>query len=101
MVSTRLAAGSIAVISAWTNCTPGFTTSAYEWRTASAVVRPNMTSSLENPNTNPSALSMSTTSASPPNSSESRVLSSSPPNPAPRMMTRMTGNLHRPLDPYR
>src|SRR4029077_9662303 len=54
---------------------------------------PNITSSLEKPKTKLSVLSMSTTSTSAPNSSESRVVSSRPPNPAPSTTTRMTGTL--------
>ena len=63
--------------------------SAYGWNTASAVVRPNITSSFEKPNTNPSARSISTTSTSSPSSSDNRVVSSRPPNPAPSTTTRM------------
>src|SRR4051812_21441944 len=48
-----------------------------------------MTSSFEKPNTKPSALSMSTTSMSSPNSSDNLVVSSSPPNPAPNTTIRM------------
>src|SRR5207247_751921 len=67
--------------------TPGFTTSAYEWCTASATVRPNITSSFEKPNTKPLDWSISTTSTSSPSSSESRVDSSRPANPAPNTKT--------------
>ena len=93
-VSTRFADGSIAVISVCTNCTPGFTRSRYGWNTASAVVRPNITSSFEKPNTNPSDRSISMTSTSSPSSSDNRVVNSSPPNPAPNTTTRMN-------EPYR
>src|SRR6266581_1668189 len=52
-----------------------------------------MTSSFENPKTKSSLLSMSTTSTSAPNSSESLVVSSRPPNPAPSTSTRMVRTL--------
>ena len=52
-------------------------------------VRPNITSSFENPNTNASLRSISTTSMSSPNSSDSLVVSSRPPNPAPSTSTRI------------
>ena len=81
--------GSIERIVDCTNCTPGLTKSRYGWRTCSDRARPNITSSFENPNTKSSVLSMSTTSTSAPNSSDSRVVNSSPPNPAPSTTTRM------------
>ena len=49
---------------------------------------PNITSSFEKPKTNASVLSISVTSTSSATASESMVLSSRPPNPAPRMTTR-------------
>src|SRR5262249_17188044 len=88
-VSTRRAAGSMDLIVVRTNPTPGLTTSRYECLTASGTVRPNITSSLEKPNTNPSAWSISTMSASSPSTSDSRVVSSRPPKPAPRTRIRM------------
>ncbi len=60
-----------------------------------AATRPNITSSFEKPNTKPSLWSISTTSTSSPNSSDSRVVSSSPPNPAPSTTMRMAGRLSR------
>src|SRR5215207_5116293 len=48
-----------------------------------------MTSSFEKPKMNPSLLSTRTTSAASPNSSDSLVVSSKPPNPAPSTRTRM------------
>ena len=48
-----------------------------------------MTSSLEKPKTKPSAWSISTISTLSPNSSESLVVSSKPPNPAPNTKTRI------------
>ena len=51
-----------------------------------------MTSSFENPKTKPSLLSMSTTSTSSPSASDSRVVSSSPPKPAPRTTMRTDGS---------
>ena len=53
---TRLATGSIDVIVSWRKRTPGFTNSLYGSRTASSVVRPNITSSFEKPNTKAVAL---------------------------------------------
>ena len=61
-------------------------------------MRPNITSSLEKPNTNPSAWSISTTSTSSPSSSESRVVSSKPPKPAPNTSTRMTHSYLKPSE---
>src|SRR4051812_48877379 len=64
-------------------------------RASSAVARPNSSSSFENPNTKPSPLSISFTSASSPSASDSMVLSSSPPNPAPSITTRsLTGRTY-------
>src|SRR5262245_29877494 len=88
-VSTRRAAGSIATAVAYTKRTPGFTMSRYGCCTAGAVVRPNITSSFENPKTNASDRSIRVTSTSSPSVSDSRVDSSSPPKPAPRTSTRM------------
>src|SRR5262249_29767451 len=58
-------------------------------RTAPGCSRPNIRSSLEKPKTNESALSISVTSISPPDASDSVVLSSRPPNPAPSTTTRL------------
>ena len=55
--------------------------------------RPNITSSFEKPKTKPSVWSISTTSASAPNSWDSRVASSKPPKPAPRITTRIPQTL--------
>ena len=55
-VSTRSAAGSIDRIVVWTNRTPGLTMSRRGGGPARATARPNITSSLENPNTNASLL---------------------------------------------
>ena len=71
-----------------TNRTPGLHDRGRGDDGAPAPSRPNITSSFENPNTNPSLLSISTTSTSSPNSSDNRVASSSPPNPAPSTTTR-------------
>src|SRR6266566_6835444 len=56
--------------------------------TAEGRARPNMTSSLEKPKMNPSLRSISTTSTASPNSVDNLVVSSRPPNPAPRTTTR-------------
>src|SRR5438477_9920160 len=52
-----------------------------------------MTSSFEYPNTNESDWSMSVTCTNSGTDSESRVASSKPPNPAPRIRTRCTGRI--------
>src|SRR5438128_683093 len=63
--------------------------SRYARRTASVVVRPNITSSFEYPKTNASFLSIRVTSTSSPSASDKRVPSSRPPKPAPRTTTRV------------
>src|SRR5271165_128106 len=88
-VSTRRWPGSIDRIVVCTNRTPGLTRSRYGWTTASATSRLNITSSLEKPKANPSALSMSMTSTASPSSSDSLVVSSRPPKPAPSTRTRI------------
>src|SRR4051812_15213204 len=98
-VTTRFACGSMPRIVDRTNRTPGFTRSAYGCTTSFAVVRPNITSSFENPKTNPSDLSMRTRSRSVPNSSDNSAVSSSPPNPAPSTTTLIPhGNHHHPVE---
>src|SRR6185312_4566045 len=79
----------MAVIVSCRNRTPALAISLYGIRTASGVVRPNITSSFAKPNTNASLLSISVTAMSSPSASESVVASSRPPNPAPRMTTRV------------
>ena len=69
---------------------PATAISRYGRRTASRVVRPNITSSFEYPKTNASLLSIRTTATSSPSASDSSVASSSPPKPAPRTTTRST-----------
>src|SRR5258708_7227592 len=82
-----------------TNSTPGFTTPAYGCSTPDETARPNMRSSLEKPNTNPSDLSISTISrwwaGSLPTTADNKEHSQSPPKPAPRMKTRMIGTLEQ------
>ena len=72
-----------------TNRTPGFTMSRYGWRASAGICRPNITSSLEKPNTNDSPLSMSTMSIASPNASDRIVVNSRPPKPAPSTTTRV------------
>src|ERR1700759_2069516 len=70
---------------------------AYGWTMSGGGVPRNIMSSLENPKTKPAALPISPPSPSRPpacpTSSDSREASSSPPKPAPRMTTRMIGNI--------
>jgi hypothetical protein len=61
----------------------------------SAVRRPNITSSFENPNTNASLRSIMVTSTSSPSSSDNLVDSSSPPKPAPSTNTLITPSVGR------
>ena len=87
--SRRAGLGSIAVIVSWRNRTCGVARSRYGRRTAAGVRVPNITSSFEKPKTKASARSISVTSTRSPSASDSRVDSSSPPNPAPRMSTEV------------
>ncbi len=82
----RRPTGSMEVTVAGTKRTPS---PSYGCTTASGTVRPNITSSFEKPNTNPPALSISVMSAASPSISESRVVSSRPPNPAPSTRIRI------------
>jgi hypothetical protein len=102
-VSTRRASGSMAVTLACTNRAPGLSRSEYGWSTASGCSRPNITSSFENPKTNPSVRSIRTTSPPGPSSPANREVSSKPPKPAPNTKTRIRRTLrvavaaHNPL----
>ena len=71
----------------WRNSTPGLEMLWYEELTAARVCRPKRISSFENPKMNESFWSTRVTRTSPANDSASRVVSSSPPNPAPRINT--------------
>lgn len=71
------------------NRTPGLRNSRYGSFTASGAAAPNIMSSFAKPKTKESFLSIRVTSAASPNASESKVVSSSPPNPAPSTSTRV------------
>src|SRR5580765_4901425 len=79
----------MAMMSSCRKRTPGFRIWRYGTRTASAVFRPNITSSFEKPNTNASDLSMSAISIASPNASDSIVVNSRPPKPEPSTTTRV------------
>ena len=72
------------------NSTPGFASSRYCSCTAAASALPKRMSSFENPNVNESFWSISVTRTSSASESESRLASSNPPNPAPRITTCFT-----------
>ena len=91
--------GSMARMTVWTKRTPGFSMSRYRWKTSSASRRPNMTSSLEKPKTNPSDWSTRVTSPSEPNCSERLAASSNPPKPAPKTEIFFHGQDYRPDRP--
>ena len=82
-VPTRFEAGSIDRTVVRTKRTPGFTRSPYGCTTVCGSARPNITSSFEKPKMKPSPWSINTTSCPSPSSSDSSVVSSRPPNPAP------------------